>query len=77
MYISDTLSRAALPILEINPQTPDYVIFRLEKKQESREEIEETNMEECLFTTDERSTKDWQRHSLANSNDQDYSRLAK
>ena len=58
MYISDTLSRAALPIPETNPQTPDYVIFRLEKEQESREEIEETNMEECLFTTDERSTRD-------------------
>ena len=39
MCISDTLSRAALPIQEVNSSTPNYQIFQLDEEQRQREDI--------------------------------------
>ena len=53
----DTLSRVALPLRHARPDTPDYLIFQVKEEERSRQEIEETNMEEALFVTDQRLEK--------------------
>ena len=54
MYISDTLSRAALPLCQPQKDDPRYIIFQLQQEQLSREEIEAVNMEDSLFISDQR-----------------------
>ena len=54
MYISDTLSRAALPLQQIHPDDSNYIIFQLKQEEESRLEFESVDMEESLFVTNHR-----------------------
>ena len=54
MFISDTLSRAALPLRRTQTDTPDYVIFQVQEEERFRQEVEETNLEEATFVTDQR-----------------------
>lgn len=51
MFISDTLSRAALPI---SHDSPDYVIFQFSPEEKLCHESEETDQEEAVFVTDQR-----------------------
>ena len=53
MFISDTLSRAALPLRRTQADTPDYLIFQVQEKERFRQEVEETNLEEAVFVTDQ------------------------
>ena len=57
MHISDTLSRAALPLRHASPDTPDYLIFQVKEEERFRQEIEETTNVEALFVTDQRLEK--------------------
>jgi len=52
MFISDTLSRAALPLRRTQADTPDYLIFQVHEER-FRQEVEETNLEEATFVTDQ------------------------
>lgn len=54
MFISDTLSRAALPLRRSQTDTPDYLIFQVHEEERFRQEVEETNLEEATFVTDQR-----------------------
>lgn len=54
MFISDTLSRAALPLRRTQTDTPDYLIFQVHEEERFRQEVEETNLEEATFVTDQR-----------------------
>ena len=54
IFISDTLSRAALPLRQIQADTPDYLIFQVQEEERFRQEFEETNLEEAVFVTDQR-----------------------
>ena len=54
MYISDTLSRAYLPLQTTEVDTPPYMIFQLERQTKFRDEIAQIDMEQDLFVTDER-----------------------
>ena len=47
MFISDTLSRAALPLRHAKPDSPEYLIFQVSQEESFRKEIEETNLEEA------------------------------
>ena len=51
MFISDTLSRAALPI---SHDSPDYVIFQFSPEEKVCHKMEETDREEAVFITDRR-----------------------
>ena len=51
MFISDTLSRAALPI---SHDSPDYVIFQFSPEEKLCHKMEETDQEEAVFVTDQR-----------------------
>ena len=44
MHISDTLSRASLPVEQESKDQPDYIIFKVIDEQERREEIANTPM---------------------------------
>ena len=60
MFISDTLSRAALPLRHAKPDSPEYLIFQVSQEESFRKEIEETNPEErleqiCLETSKDTS----------------------
>lgn len=57
MYISDTLSRAALPINRVKPNMDNYQIFQAEEEDKLRKEIEDIDMEDSLFVTDQRLKK--------------------
>ena len=54
MFISDTLSRAALPLRRTQADTLDYLIFQVHQEERFRQEVEETNLEEATFVTDQR-----------------------
>ena len=54
MFISDTLSRASLPLCRTQADTPDYQIFQVHEEERFRQEVEETNLEEATFITDQR-----------------------
>lgn len=54
MHISDTLSRASLPLDEQTKDKPDFLIFKLIDEHEEREELENIVEEEHLFVTDRR-----------------------
>ena len=53
-FVSDMLSRAALPIRHAKEDSPDYVIFQFSQEEKLRHEIEETVQEEAVFVTDQR-----------------------
>ena len=53
MFISDTLSRAALPLRRTLTDTPDYLFFQVHEEERFRQEVEETNLEEAAFVTDQ------------------------
>ena len=57
MYISDTLSRASLPIEQDNDQIPDYLICQLDSEKAITDDIENTVNDEVIFVTDERLEK--------------------
>ena len=52
MYISDTLSRASLPIPEIKPDMPEDLIYSIKEEEMLRQEIEDTEV--SVFVTDDR-----------------------
>ena len=54
MFISDTLSRAALPLRQTQTDTSDYLIFQVHEEERFRQEVEETNLEEATSGTDQR-----------------------
>ena len=54
MFISDTLSRDALPLRRTQADTLDYLIFQVHEDERFRQEVEETNLEEATFVTDQR-----------------------
>ena len=54
MFISDTLSRAALPLRHAKPDSPEYLIFQFSQEESFRKEVEETNPEEAVFVKDMR-----------------------
>ena len=54
MFISDTLSRAALPLQKQLENKSDYLVFQLREESELDAEIEKENMEQNLFVTDQR-----------------------
>jgi len=54
MFISDTLCRVALPLRRTQADTPDYLIFQVHEEERFRQEVEETNLEEATFVTDQR-----------------------
>ena len=54
MYVSDTLSRAALPLTMVDKSKPDYIIYQLQEEEHFRKELEEINQEDTLFVTDHR-----------------------
>jgi len=54
MFISDTLSRAALPNKQVNTETLPYQIFQIQEDDKLTKEFEETDAEESLFVTDAR-----------------------
>ena len=47
------LSRAALPLRRTQTDTPDYLIFQVHEEERFRQEVEETNLEEPTFVTDQ------------------------
>ena len=52
-FISDTLSRAALPLRRTQTNRPDHLmIFQVHQKERFRQEVEETNLEEATLVTD-------------------------
>ena len=53
MFISYTLSRVALPLRQTQTVT-DYLIFQVHEEERFRQEVEETNLEEATFITDQR-----------------------
>ena len=53
MYISDTLSRASLPLDKELKDKSDYIIFKVVDEQDRREEIESIVPEENIFATSE------------------------
>ena len=57
MHISDTLSRASLPLTNVKTNSADYQIFQVQEQQSFQEELEEIDMEEALFVTDSRLEK--------------------
>ena len=57
MYISDTLSRASLPIEQDNDQIPDNLICQLDSEKAITDDIENTVNDEVIFVTDERLEK--------------------
>ena len=54
MHISDTLSRATLPISSRDNSTPNYLVFQLKREEDTRAELENVCMKDDLFVTDER-----------------------
>jgi len=54
MFISDSLLRAAVPLRRTQTDTPDYLIFQVQKEERFRQKVEETNLEEATFVTDQR-----------------------
>ena len=54
MFISDTLSRAALFLRRTQTDTPDYQIFQVHKEERFRQEVQQTSLEEATFDTDQR-----------------------
>jgi len=54
MHISDTLSRASLPIPEIKEGLQNYQIFQINEETKKRKAVEERDMEDSLFVTDQR-----------------------
>ena len=72
MFISDTLSRAALPLQKQLENKSDYLVFQLREESELDAEIEKENMEQNLFVTDQRlcrireaTAEDPEMHTLA------------
>jgi len=53
MFISDTLSRTALPLRRTQTDTPDYLIFQVHEEERFQQEVDETNLEEATFVTDQ------------------------
>ena len=47
MYISDTLSRASLPLTDDKTSSADYQIFQVREQQSFQEELEEIDMEKA------------------------------
>jgi len=54
MYISDTLSRAYLPVQQVEPSMKPYLIFQLEQERQFRDDIAQIDMETSVFVSDER-----------------------
>ena len=54
MLISDTLSHAALPLRSFKADSPDYLILQVNLEDRVRQEVEDTNLEEAIFVTDQR-----------------------
>ena len=54
MYISDTLSRAALPLQEVKKDTAPYLIYAIEEHTAFCEEVEGIQLEDEVFMTDNR-----------------------
>ena len=54
MYLSDTLSRAALPISQKESGMPQYVIFQIKQEESQRQELEDINEEDTVYVSDER-----------------------
>ncbi|RUM46313.1 MAG: hypothetical protein DSY80_02390 [Desulfocapsa sp.] len=52
MHISDTLSRASLPITEVTAETSDYTIYYAKQEAAVRQEIEDVDL--SVFVSDER-----------------------
>ena len=52
MFISDTLSQAALPLRRTQEDTPDHLFFQVHEEERFRQKVEETNLEEATFVTD-------------------------
>ena len=50
MFISDTLSKAALPLYYAKPDSPEYLIFQVSLEESFHKKVEETNSEEAVFT---------------------------
>ena len=50
MYISDTLSRASLPLPKVQPRTPEYLIYAIRQAKTNREELEQLQPDN--FVTD-------------------------
>ena len=66
MFISDTLSRASLPLCRTQVDTPDYQIFQVHEEERFRQEVEETNLEEATFITDQRLEQICQETNMTN-----------
>lgn len=54
MFISDTLSRAALPLTEQIKDKSQYIVFRLNEESALNDEIATDNMEQDVYVTDQR-----------------------
>lgn len=52
--VSDTLSRAALPLRLAKTDSPAYLIFQISQKDSFRKDVEEMNPGEAVFVTDHR-----------------------
>ena len=57
MFISDTLSRAALPLTEQLKDKSEYLVFQLKEEFALNAEIESDDMESDVFVTDQRLCK--------------------
>ena len=53
MFISDTLSRAALPLTQQLKDKSEFLVFRLNEEFALNAEIEKDNMEHDIFVTDD------------------------
>ena len=54
MFISDTLSRAARSLRRTQTDMLDYLIFQVHEEEKFRQVVEETNLEEATFLTNQR-----------------------
>ena len=81
MYISDTLSRVAIPIRTSEDTDSDYLIFQIREEDENRADIETVDMESNLFcvrrTTARNKTMFLVRCNNANTDEHNYERLAR
>ena len=50
--LSDTFSRAALPLCHAKPDSPEYLVFQVSQEESFCKEGKETNLEEAVFVTD-------------------------
>ena len=52
--VSDTLSRAALPLRLAKTDSPAYLIFQISQEVSFRKDVEEMNPEKAVFVADQR-----------------------